>query len=452
MRRVPRWHSAVIASIVLVAAGFLVGSAGLVLAAIVPITVLAYAALSSVSDPEAVLGLERECTPATPLPGERVEVTLTVRNESDRTLPDVRVIDGVPDELEVLEGTARKAVTLRAGEEATLSYVLRPRRGSYAFEETWVRVRSLSATAVATASVAAAGDDALECTVPVDGLPLHRRTIPFVGAVATDSGGPGYEFHSTRDYQQGDPLNRIDWRRYARTGELGTVRYREQEAANVIVVVDGREQARVAAAHGHPDGVTLSAYAGVVTASALASMGHSVGVAALGIAGDIPGVYTGPPAYVEPGMGADVGGRVARVCDAVAARGTSPADDATRAGNGPRGEPRTSPQVHARADGGARAADHLDALFPPNAQLVVCTPVVDDHVVDLALALRRRGYPLSVVSPDVTARDDVGARLASVRRNARLERLRRVDAPVVDWDPSVTLASALEHGFGEVIR
>lgn len=448
MRRVPRWHAAVIASIVLVAAGFVLGSAGLVLAAMVPITVLAYAALSSVPDPEAVLSLERDCTPATPLPGERVEVTLTIRNESERTLPDVRVLDGVPDELEVLEGTARRAVTLRAGEEASLTYVLRPRRGSYVFDETWVRLRSLSATAVATASVEATGDDGLECTVPVDGVPLHRRTIPFVGAVATDSGGPGYEFHSTRDYQQGDPLNRIDWRRYARTGELGTVRYREQEAANVVVVVDGRRQARMAADRGHPDGITLSAYAGVVTSSALAAMGHSVGVAALGIAGRIPGVYTGPPAYVEPGTGADVGGRVARVCDAVAARGTG--DEVREAVGEPVGK--IPNPARARTDGGARAADHLDALFPPNAQLVVCTPAVDDHVVDLALALRRRGYPLSVVSPDVTARDDVGARLASVRRQARLERLRRVDAPVVDWDPSVTLASALEHGFGEVIR
>lgn len=454
MRRVTRWHSGVIASIALVAAGFLLGTAGLVLAAIVPLTFLGYAALSSVPDPSGSVALERTCTPARPLPGERVEVTLEVRNETDRTLPDVRVVDGVPPALEVVEGDAATAVTLRPGERATLSYTLRPQRGSYAFDPAWIRLRSLSATAVATGTIDPAGDADLECRVPVEGVPTHRRTIPFVGAVATDSGGPGYEFHSTRDYRQGDPPNRIDWRRYARTGELGTVRYREQEAASVVVIVDGRDVARVAPEPGHPDGITLAAYAGVVTTSALAAVGHRVGVVGLGVRGRTPGVYEGPPAYVDPGAGADVRGRIARVCDAVAARGRD--DPADRAGdpgrvgapsNGAAGDDR----VRARADGGD-LADHLDALFPPDVQLVVCTPAVDDAIVDLSLALRRRGYPLSAVSPDVTDREDVGARLAAIRREARLERLRRADVPAVDWNPRSKLASALEHGFGEVIR
>ncbi|WP_049929166.1 DUF58 domain-containing protein [Halopiger goleimassiliensis] len=450
MRRVTRWHSGVVASIFLVAVGFLVGSAALVVAAMVPLTFLGYAALSSVADPASAIALERDCTPATPLPGERVEVTLTVRNESDRTLPDVRIVDGVPDELEVLDGTAREAVTLRAGEEATLSYALRPRRGSYAFDPTWVRLRSLSATAVSTDAVAAGGDDELECTVPLDGVPMHRETIPFVGSIATDSGGPGYEFHSTRDYQQGDPLNRIDWRRYARTGELGTVRYREQEAANVVVIVDGRTDARLAPERGHPDGITLSAYAGIVTTSALTDVGHNVGVVGLGVRGETPGVYTGPPAYVEPGTGANVGGRIARVCDAIAARGSG--GDVTASGaNGSSGAADAGSPT-ARADGGVETADYLDTLLPPNTQLVVCTPAVDDEIVDLGLELRRRGYPLSVLSPNVADRDDVGARLAAVHRQARLERLRRTDVPVVDWSPDTKLSTALEHGFGEVIR
>ncbi|MCU4926624.1 DUF58 domain-containing protein [Halobacteria archaeon AArc-dxtr1] len=451
MRRVTRWHSGVVASIVLVAAGLLVGSSALVLAAIVPIAFVGYAALSSVPEPTAAIAVERSCTPANPLPGERVEVTLTVGNETDRTLADVRIVDRVPDGLDPVEGTVKQATTLRAGEQTSVSYALRPRHGTYAFGPTWIRLRSLSAAAVTTDSIRASGDTELDCSIPLDGLPLHRKTIPLVGAVATDSGGAGYEFHSTREYQRGDPLKRIDWRRYARTGELGTVRYREQEAASVVVLVDGRDASRVAADRGHPDGVTLAAYTGIVAASVLADVGHSVGAVGLGVRGRMPGVYTGPPAYVEPGMGADVGGRIATVCDAVAASGSagSPADGSTPDPSMRSGE-REPPR--ARPDGGAELATRLDALFPPNTQLVCCTPAVDDEIVDLVLALRRRGYPLSVLSPNVTGGDEVGARLEGVRRQARLERLRRSDVPVVDWSTDRTLASALARGFGEVIR
>ncbi|ADD05267.1 DUF11/DUF58 family protein [Natrialba magadii ATCC 43099] len=487
MHRVPRWHSGVVAAIALVATGVLFGSAALLLAAVVPVSYLGYAALSSVPDPDAVLTIQRDCTPRTPLPGERVEVTLTVRNEGERTLPDVRLVDGVPPELDVVDSSAQTATTLRPGEDTELTYTLRPRRGSYTFEGCWVRLRSLSATAVATGSVDATGEAVLECSVPLDGVPIHRETIPFVGAVASDSGGAGYEFHSTREYQQGDPLSRIDWRRYARTGELGTVRYREQESAKIVLVLDGRPESAVAAAEGHPDGVTLSAYAGVVSTAALTEENHSVGVVGLGVRAETPGVYTGPPAYVEPGTGADVGGRIARVCDTVAAQGAGgrvSARESEAGGTGTDPEAGTGPQAQgrgqrqARADGyGAAArsatvggtaapggptstsgrsptqvADHLATLLPSDAQLVVCTPAVDDEIVDLAAALRRRGYRLSVVSPDVTTRDEIGARLAAVRRNARLEHLRRTDIPVADWDPEQPLTAALGRAFDEVIR
>lgn len=464
VRRVTRWHSGVVASLVLAAAGAVLGSASLLIAAIVPVTYLGYAALSSAPDPSAAIAVERDCTPRTPLPGERVEITLTVRNESDRTLPDVRIVDGVPENLDVIDGNARGATTLRAGEEIELSYALHPRRGTYAFDATWIRVRSLSATAVATDELPADGDSELECTIPLDGLPLHRDTIAVTGVVASDSGGAGYEFHSTRDYQQGDPLSRIDWRRYARTGELGTVLYREQEATNVVVVVDGRDVAGVAPARGRPDGITLAAYAGIVTSNALLEVGHNVGIVGLGVRGRTPGVYTGPPAYVTPGNGVDVGGRIARVCDAVAAcgsgadspnGGSAANDDASAARAHAAGA--DSDSSAARADGGpegsvAADVDHLEALLPATAQLVVCTPAVDDEIVDLTAEFRRRGYSAAVISPAVTDADAVGARLAAIRRQARLERLRRLDVPIADWNPETPLAGALGRGFGEVIR
>ena len=37
-----------------------------------------------------------------------------------------------------------------------------------------------------------------------------------------------------------------------------------------------------------------------------------------------------------------------------------------------------------------QVADHLATLLPADAQLVVCTPAVDDEIVEIAAALRRR--------------------------------------------------------------
>ncbi|AFZ72569.1 DUF58 domain-containing protein [Natronobacterium gregoryi] len=446
--RVSRWHSGVVASLVLVAAGALLGLQSLLVASIVPITYLGYAALSSTPDPEAVLTVERDCTPQQPLPGERVEVTLTVENDSSRTLPDVRIVDRVPDGLEVVEGTAKRAVPLRASDRTELTYTVRPQRGTYTFDEPWIRLRSLSATAVATASPSVAGDADLECTISLDGFPIDRQTIALAGAVASDSGGPGFEFHSTREYRHGDPLSRIDWRRYARTGDLGTVQYRKQEAAKIVVIVDGRAVTTVAPEPGRPDGTTLTAYTGIVTSSALVEVGHSVGMVGLGIEGEIPGVYTGPPAYVEPGAGVDVGGRIARVCDAIAARGS---DDSSSSERPVRPSQHTHDRSALRSDSG-KAAAHLETLLPADAQLVVCTPAVDDAIVDLTLALRRRGFHTTTISPDVTDGDDVGARLAGIERQARLERLRRLEVSVVDWNTSNPLVTALSQGLGEVVR
>ncbi|CAI50414.2 DUF11/DUF58 family protein [Natronomonas pharaonis DSM 2160] len=453
-RHINRLNSGVTASATLVAAGVTFGSAALLLAAAVPITYLGYAAVSSVPDPEAKISVTRELTPRNPLPGRRVEVTLTVRNESSRTLADVRIVDQIPDNLELADGKASSAVTLQAGEATEITYTLRPRRGTYVFDDAWVRVRSLSAASIGTASIPVTGDTELECTVPLDGLPVYRETVATTGSVASDRGGNGTEFYATREYRHGDSLSRIDWRRYARTGELGTVLYREQETTNIIVLVDGREKAGVAPAPGQPGGLTLAAYAGLITSSAAANAGHNVGVVGLGVDSELPGVYRGPPAYVPPGNGADIGGRIARVCDAIAARGSGTELSTTDGDEHTAGDACTT-----KADGGTQNTQaagvsiaRLEALLPATAQLVVCTPAIDDEGIDLIAKLRQRGYPTAVVSPDVNDHDSIGARLADVRRQARLERLRRLDVAVTDWDPKTPLASAFNRGIDEVIR
>ncbi|MFT8130995.1 NEW3 domain-containing protein, partial [Salmonella enterica] len=67
------------------------------------------------------------------VPGRAVTVTLTVENVSDRPVPEVRVVDGVPTDLSVVTGSPRLATGLRAGGSATTSYTVRVQHGTHAF-------------------------------------------------------------------------------------------------------------------------------------------------------------------------------------------------------------------------------------------------------------------------------------------------------------------------------
>ncbi|MFC7172716.1 DUF58 domain-containing protein [Haloplanus litoreus] len=296
-RRIHRYRGLVGATVGLVAAGVAAGRPTLLLAALVPLAFVVQGAVSSLSSLDGRVRVEREIRPETPLPGQPVEVTLRVTNVGESVMPDLRVLDGVPRELEVSGGDARAGDALRSGETLTATYTLTANRGSYAFRPVTLRAGAVSGTVVTETAVEADGATEFDCRVTVEDMPLRRRTSTFTGSLSTDTGGVGVEFHATRDYRRGDPVNRINWRRYAKTGELSTVEYREQRAARVAVLIDGRDPAHVAAGTSLPTGATLSAHAATLAVGVLRDDGHHVGVGALGPEHPITG---GRPAWVPP--------------------------------------------------------------------------------------------------------------------------------------------------------
>lgn len=418
-----RWQSGVIASITFVAAGFYYGLSSLFLVAIIPLGFIGYAAVSRTADPHTTLDLRREASTRNPLPGEPVTVTLSIQNNGTHPLTDVRIADQIPEGLRVIDGTDVAGFALRVGEERTIEYTLRPKRGTHNFGSLLVRIRSLSGTAVSTAEITPDGDHELSCRVPVEDVPVHQQTVGRVGSVPTSKGGPGMEFHSTREYRFGDPPRWIDWRRLARTDELGTINYRLQEATTVVIVIDGRERSRVVSTPGTADGVTLSVYAGVLLARNLIDSGHRVGVAGLGVEGNsAAALFDGPPVYVPPGDAGVHAARLAQVCDLIAEHSN-------------RSTPQPVPSV----------VDQLDQLLPHGSQLIVLSPLVDDAISQCALDLRRRGYEMTVLSPNLTGGAGTGARLERFDRASRMIGIRRVGVPVVDWDPNERLHLTIER-------
>lgn len=442
-----------LATLALAAAGVASGQRVLFVAATVPLAFVAFAALSTPRDPGS-LRAERELSASSPLPGDRVTVTLTVENTGDAALTDVRVADGVPDGLRVVEGATGGGFALAAGDAATVEYEVVADRGRFPFRDPTVRLRGTGSASARTASVAAEGETSLDCRVTVADIPLRRQTTQHTGSLPTDSGGPGIEFHSTRDYERGDPASRIDWRQYAKTGDLTTVNYRERRAAAVVLAVDAREDSDVTAREGAPSGAALSAYAAAQAVEPLETAGHQVGLAVFGL--DDPVADVPDPAWVPPGTGDAHHARLAAVLDAaVDGRGGEATDPQSGASDDPRDqESAPEREAAAAADGGEttwldedgdprvrRFAARVDA----GTQVVVCSPAFDDFPVTLARRLAADDHRVTAVSPDVTATDTPGRALAAADRVLALDRLRATGAQVVDWSPDESLASAVSR-------
>lgn len=481
--RVPRWRVGAAAALSLVALAFLYASPLLLAAAVVPLGYLVYGAVSAVPA-DATLAVERTIHDGTPAPGTPVQVSLTVANTGEATLADVRVVDGVPDELVVTAGSPRRNVALRPGEDATISYSVVARRGEFAFDDAAVRIRSFAASAVLTETVAAAGDGTLSVLSPLTDAPRESVAPLRAGTHPTDSGGPGTEFRSTREYRPGDPRNRIHWRRYAKTGDLTTVSFREERAVRTVLVVDARPVCRASPRPGVPTGADLCGYAGERLYETLASAGAVTSVTALGVDGDdlavpvVPGGFPwadgdadGATARAQavfaavrdvadgerdrtsrqPAGGAteDSGGRTGREGSTPpAAAGSeaagSTADGSTADGSPSAGESAETTETPA-PDGGAERARLLLAALPPGAEVVLLSPALDDRPTSLVRTLRSQDYPVTVLSPDVTGTGSTGGRVAGLERSQRLRRIEATGARTVDWTPGDPLDVALAN-------
>ena len=497
VERTRRWRVGLVATLALLGTGLLFAEVALLAGAAIPLSYLFYESVSRAPKPD--LAATRTFQPEGPSPGERVTVSVTIENRGEQTLSDVRIIDGVPAELAVSSGTPRGGRPLSPGDELKLEYSVVARRGEYSFDEPLVRVRSLAAGERRTRTIPTEGDRTLVCANAVKEPPLDDATLFRAGTLPMDSGGNGLEFYSTRQYRSGDPINRIDWRHVAKTGDFVTVQYRKEQAARTVLVLDARPVGRVTPAPGYPTGTSLCGYAGERLFEALEGSGVVTSVTAVGFEeGDLGGLV-GPDGL--PWVDADVkaGQRaspaaiftgVQEVADknAVPLSTQAPApgldrNERGRSGvDGSFGISRTRLTDDIRTDGQGsgewsgyrdsqqgdgytdesdrenssnrsdRVANRLIARLPPNAQVVLCTTLLDNWSVSLAQQLSAQGYKILVLTPDVLQAETPAQRVAGLYRDQRIRSIEGV-GETVTWNPEqpveYTLHHALPHLFGE---
>jgi uncharacterized protein (DUF58 family) len=409
-----RWTGVGALTLVTVGVAVFTRRPALLVPAAIGVGMVAYAAYGRAGTPrEASLLVERSLSTDDPDRGDPVRVTVTVRNEGDRVLPDIRLVDGVPETLAMTAGAPGTVTTLRPDESTRFTYTVTAEYGAHEFDTPVVTIRD--ATGERERHIEpTVRDETLTCRPRLadpPGVPLRAETTGHVGPVAADDGGSGLAFHAVRDHRPGDPLSLIDWKRFARTGNLATIEFQQERRTDVVLAVDGREAAAVA-----PDASTRSARhraieAADVLATALLDAGSRVGVSAV----------SPTPAWLEPGSGTDHQTRL---------RELLATDPAFTTSDG-------SPFVRSTYLG------RLRRRLPSGTQVVLCSPLADGTPVELARELEACGVPVTVLSPDPTGSTTAGARLAGVERQLRMATLRHQGVPVIDWTPDTPLPLAL---------
>ncbi len=245
----------------------------------------------------------------------------------------------------------------------------------------------------------------------IGSVPL-RRTMLLPGESRSPRLGTAGEFHGIRPAVASDPPRRINWRASARTGQYLANEYEPDRTGDVLLFLDARPSSLGPALDERLLGISRAAAAGIA-ASFLREKAR-VGLAVFGEFLDVVPLGRGK-AHAQRLRGGLVGTRLA--------------------------------EVRAPSERGAIAAARY---FRPGVTTLLFSPLADESVSDLVPFLRRRGYPVVVLSPspipivaaERTLSDDeeaIVARLARLLRRERLAESWRY-APTIDWEDYWSLA------------
>lgn len=408
------WYGATILALVCIGGGLIFERPAILLASTIGIGYAAYARIGVL--PPVELQVDRSISPTDPSPEEPVTVTVTVTNTGSTPIPDLRLVDGVPAALSVESGSPRFGSPFLSGQQRTFTYTLTAERGKHQFGPLVAITKNLPASLERVQTIDV--ETTLECVPTLAStnrnIPLKRQAGPFAGQTETQDGGEGIEFYATRQYRTGDARTRIDWRRYARTGELSTLEFREERAATVMLLIDVQPSAYLGPTPTDHHAVDQSVAAAGRTFVRLLNDGHRVGLATLGA----------PDGWISPAAGKaqKLRGERALALDQA-----------------------FSPVPHHEQGNILHWRNRLRRRLPRGAQVIIFSPLCEPFTTQTIKRLKAYGHGLLVVSPDPTTTSTPPEILATIGRNIQISNLRDQGVSVIDWDPSIPYDTALNQ-------
>jgi len=243
-----------------------------------------------------------------------------------------------------------------------------------------------------------------------------ERTTLLPGETRSRRIGDSGEFHGIRTARPEDPPRQINWLASARAGRRLANEYDLEKTGDLLIVLDARPTILGTAADEHLFSIARAAAVGLC--DSFLAVKARVGLGVFGEFLDAVPLATG---------------RTQRIRLEAALKRSH----LTTA--------RSPPE---------RCAVSVRRVFPPGITTVVLSSLADDASADVSPYLRRRGYPVVVLSPSPLPLLTAGSTLSDederlAQRIARLVRRNRIarawkEAPTIDWDDYWSLGQFVE--------
>ena len=383
---------------------------------IVGLTFVSFLAINGWIEGHSDLEINREVSAVNVYKGDDINVVLTITNKSYRRTQQLEVFDNVPHEMKMRKGINLMRMNLGPGQTATIRYTVRcPLRGHYTIGPTSIRYRNSFNLFVSETSIGDRSDITVFPQVRDVEEALIRSDVPkmYTGATTLKTPGQGMEFYALREYFPGDSFRSINWKAFARTGELMVNEKTRDAVTDVFIILDTRDVARIGTVLKNP--LEMGTVAAASIANYFIKRRDSVSLVTYGERMD----------FLPPETGDKQHYKVLSQLAAVESKGSMPLQAVTNA---------LSPRI-----------SRGSPVF------IISSLEGDDGTTLSAIRnLSGKGHEVIVLSPSSIDLERLVSRIPrmayevlKLERQNRLTAISGYGAKVIDWTPSVELSQAL---------
>jgi len=171
-----------------------------------------------------------------------IDVVLRIQNRS--TLSKVlEVRDRVPEVMRIKKGANYVLMELGGRKETEISYTIEaPLRGFYTIGPVCVRVQDAFGLFHNEREIQLYDDFLVFPKMEDIKDALIKSRVPkiFTGAVNIRNPGEGTNFYNLREYIPGDPMKKVNWKAWARSGKMMVNEFERDAVSDIILIIDSR--------------------------------------------------------------------------------------------------------------------------------------------------------------------------------------------------------------------
>ena len=382
---------------------------------IIGLSFISFIAINGWVEGHSDLEINREVSAINVYKGDDINVILKIKNKSYLRTQQLEVFDNGPHEMKMRKGVNLMRLNLGPGQTTTIRYTVRcPLRGHYTIGPTSIRYRNAFNLFVSETSVADRSDITVFPQVRDVEEALIRSDVPkmYTGATTLKTPGQGMEFYALREYFPGDSFRSINWKAFARTGELMVNEKTRDAVTDVFIILDTRDVARIGTVLKNP--LEMGTVAAASIANYFIKRRDSVSLVTYGERMD----------FLPPETGDKQHYKVLSQLAAVESKGSMPLQAVTNALS-PRISRGSPVFIISSLEGDGTTLSAIRNLSGKGHQVIVLSPSSID-LERLVSRIPRMAYEV-----------------LKLERQNRLTAISGYGAKVIDWTPSVDLSEAL---------